>query len=131
MWLPILVLMPAARPGVGSSGRRPVATSHAPGRSCDRSCGIADLQCQQRSRQWLIGATTRAGSADDLIKSGDDLDLKLKASEALASYLEAEKLEPKNASLLVRIARQYRRLMADATTRRVGLCAASSGARAE
>jgi hypothetical protein len=27
----------------------------------------------------LIGATTRAGSADDLIKSGDDLDLKLKA----------------------------------------------------
>jgi len=65
----------------------------------------------------LIGATTRAGSADDLIKSGDDLDLKLKASEALAFYLEAEKLEPKNASLLVRIARQYRHLMVDATTR--------------
>jgi hypothetical protein len=65
----------------------------------------------------LIGATTWAGSADDLIKSGDDLDLKLKASEALEFYLAAEKLEPKNASLLVRIARQYRHLMADATTR--------------
>jgi len=65
----------------------------------------------------LVCATSWAGSTDDLIKSGDDLDLKLKASEALAFYLEAEKLEPKNASLLVRIARQYRHLMADATTR--------------
>ena len=41
----------------------------------------------------------------------------LRASEALDFYLAAEKLEPKNASLLVRIARQYRHLMADATTR--------------
>ena len=58
-----------------------------------------------------------AGAADDLIKKGDDLDLKLQASEALDFYLAAEKLEPKNASLLVRIARQYRHLMVDATTR--------------
>ena len=65
----------------------------------------------------LVCATSWAGSADDLIKSGDDLDLKLKASEALDFYLAAEKLDPKNASLLVRIARQYRHLMADATTR--------------
>ena len=66
----------------------------------------------------LLGcATIWAGSADDLIKSGDELDLKLKASEALDFYLAAEKLDPKNASLLVRIARQYRHLMVDATTR--------------
>jgi len=65
----------------------------------------------------LVCATIWAGSTDDLIKSGDDLDLKLKASEALDFYLAAEKLDPKNASLLVRIARQYRHLMADATTR--------------
>jgi len=65
----------------------------------------------------LACATIWAGSTDDLIKSGDDLDLKLKASEALDFYLAAEKLDPKNASLLVRIARQYRHLMADATTR--------------
>jgi tetratricopeptide (TPR) repeat protein len=65
----------------------------------------------------LVCATSWAGSTDDLIKSGDDLDLKLKASEALDFYLAAEKLDPKNASLLVRIARQYRHLMADATTR--------------
>jgi hypothetical protein len=65
----------------------------------------------------LVCVTIWAGSADDLIKSGGDLDLKLKASEALDFYLAAEKLEPRNASLLVRIARQYRHLMADATTR--------------
>jgi tetratricopeptide (TPR) repeat protein len=65
----------------------------------------------------LTLATMRAGPADDLIKNGDDLDLKLQASEALGFYLAAEKLEPKNASLLCRIARQYRHLMVDATTR--------------
>ena len=65
----------------------------------------------------LVCATIWAESADDLIKRGDDLDLKLKASEALDFYLAAEKLDPKNASLLVRIARQYRHLMVDATTR--------------
>ena len=65
----------------------------------------------------LTCATIWAGPADDLIKNGDDLDLKLQASEALHFYLAAEKLEPQNASLLLRIARQYRHLMADATTR--------------
>ena len=62
-------------------------------------------------------STIWAGPADDLISKGDDLDLKLQASQALNFYLAAEKLEPKNASLLLRIARQYRHLMADATTR--------------
>jgi tetratricopeptide (TPR) repeat protein len=81
----------------------------------------------------LVCATIWAGSADDLIKSGDDLDLKLKASEALDFYLAAEKLDPQNASLLVRIARQYRPngRRHDARKRaqrhRVGLCAAGSG----
>jgi tetratricopeptide (TPR) repeat protein len=65
----------------------------------------------------LTSLMIRAGPADDLIKKGDDLDLKLRASEALDFYLAAERLEPKNASLLLRIARQYRHLMADATAR--------------
>src|SRR5258707_15296228 len=65
----------------------------------------------------LTCSTIWAGAADDLIKKGDDFDLKLQASEALDFYLAAEKLEPKSASLLLRIARQYRHLMADATTR--------------
>src|ERR1700720_2845211 len=65
----------------------------------------------------LTCSTIRAGPADELIKKGDDFDLKLQASEALDFYLAAEKLEPKSASLLCRIARQYRHLMVDATTR--------------
>jgi len=65
----------------------------------------------------LTCSTIRAGPADELIKKGDDFDLKLRASEALDFYLEAEKLEPKSAKLLERIARQYRHLMVDATTR--------------
>ena len=63
----------------------------------------------------LLGAALRAESADDLIKQGDVLDIKLQAAEALKFYLLAKKLQPENAQLLVRIARQYRHLMSDAT----------------
>ena len=42
----------------------------------------------------LTCSTIWAGAADDLIKKGDDFDLKLQASEALDFYLAAEKLEP-------------------------------------
>ena len=59
----------------------------------------------------------RADSPNDLIAQGDELDGRLQASRALEFYLPAEKLQPKNVRLLVRIARQYRHLMADATTR--------------
>jgi len=62
-------------------------------------------------------STIRAGPADELIKKGDDFDLKLQAAEALNFYLAAEKLEPRSPNLLLRIARQYRHLMVDATTR--------------
>lgn len=62
-------------------------------------------------------AIGHAQSASDLIKSGDVLDNKLKAYEALKYYLPAEKMEPKNVRLLVHIARQYRHLMSDAKTR--------------
>ena len=52
--------------------------------------------------------------ADDLIRTGDVFDARLEAAEALKSYLPAEKQDPANARLLVRIARQYRHLMSDA-----------------
>jgi tetratricopeptide (TPR) repeat protein len=42
-----------------------------------------------------------------LMKRGDQLDAQLKTKEALAVYLEAEKLDPNNAELLHRIAKQY------------------------
>lgn len=55
-------------------------------------------------------------STGDLIAKGDQSDVSFRASEALLSYHAAEKIEPGNVDLLVRIARQYRHLMADATT---------------
>jgi tetratricopeptide (TPR) repeat protein len=57
----------------------------------------------------------RAESATDLIRKGYALDLKLKAARALAIYQRAEKLQPRNVLILVRVARQYRHLMADAS----------------
>lgn len=55
-----------------------------------------------------------AGELDDLVRKGDVFDEKFRASEALQFYLPAEKLDPANVRLLLRIARQYRYLMADA-----------------
>jgi tetratricopeptide (TPR) repeat protein len=52
-------------------------------------------------------------SAQDLIRKGDIYYDKLQPSEALKFYLPAEKLDPNNAELLVRIARQYRHLMSE------------------
>jgi tetratricopeptide (TPR) repeat protein len=53
-------------------------------------------------------------TADDLVKQGDVYDLKFNPTEALKFYLPAEQLEPKNAGIQERIARQYRHQMADA-----------------
>ncbi len=55
-----------------------------------------------------------AQSAAELVAKGDAFDAKYQPGEALKSYLPAEKLEPKNVQLLLRIARQYRHLMSDA-----------------
>jgi tetratricopeptide (TPR) repeat protein len=59
-----------------------------------------------------------AESAGELIQKGDVFYAKLQAAEALKFYLPAEKLEPTNVRLLVRIAREYRHLMSDATNAR-------------
>src|SRR5437764_9550255 len=56
-----------------------------------------------------------ADPADDLIEKGKIFDRKFQANNALMLYLSAEKAEPKNPDLLVRIARQYRYLMTDAS----------------
>ncbi len=58
-----------------------------------------------------------AQSVEERMQKGDVLDKQLRAAEALEHYLPAEKEEPKNAELLTRIARQYRHLMADASSR--------------
>jgi tetratricopeptide (TPR) repeat protein len=65
---------------------------------------------------WLTFQSGKAQSVAELIAIGDASDLTFHASEALRSYLPAERLEPGNVRLLVSISRQYRHLMADANT---------------
>ncbi len=55
-------------------------------------------------------------SATELMEKGDVFDVSFRPAEALKSYLPAEKLEPNNVALLLRIARQYRHLLSDAKT---------------
>jgi tetratricopeptide (TPR) repeat protein len=47
---------------------------------------------------------------------GDGFDRTFQAAKALQHYIPAEKLEPQNVPLLLRIARQYRHLMTDTTS---------------
>lgn len=58
-----------------------------------------------------------AESVDELLRKGDVYDQKLNANEALKYFLPAEKLDSDNPRILVRIARQYRHLMADAKSK--------------
>lgn len=61
----------------------------------------------------LVCAVTQAQSVEELIQKGDVYDKKFKPVEALEFYLPAEKADPNNVPLLLRIARQYRHMMAD------------------
>ena len=70
-------------------------------------------------RGWGVEATVgeehrTVETAGELIKKGNEHYDKLQPAEALKFYLPAEKLEPKNVKLLVKIARQYRHLMSEA-----------------
>ncbi|MFL6537552.1 MAG: hypothetical protein ACJ8JD_05145 [Chthoniobacterales bacterium] len=56
-----------------------------------------------------------APSVDELVGKAKAFDRKFQANDALPLYLEAEKMAPKDPDLLVRIARQYRYLMTDAS----------------
>lgn len=82
----------------------------------------------------FVCASVRAESPDRLLQMGHAHDVKLEAEEALKYYLELEKLQPENADVLVRIARQYRHLMADAGSNaeklRLGRIAIEYGKRA-
>ena len=66
----------------------------------------------------LGGTTVEGDNVKDLIAKGDQFDKQLQAKEALEYYLPANKLEPDNVDVLVRIARQYRHLMSDASSKK-------------
>jgi tetratricopeptide (TPR) repeat protein len=63
----------------------------------------------------LVDVASAAESVEALVEKGKAFDRKFQAKDALPLYLSAEKVEPKNPELLVRIARQYRYLMTDAS----------------
>jgi tetratricopeptide (TPR) repeat protein len=63
----------------------------------------------------MTPAALHSEPADELIAKGDSYYARLMAADALKCYLPAEKLEPNNVHLLVRISREYRHLMSDAT----------------
>jgi tetratricopeptide (TPR) repeat protein len=67
----------------------------------------------------LICATgaLAAEPSSDLVKAANLHDEKHQPAEALKLYLEAEKAEPKNAEIATRIARQYRRLMSETSSK--------------
>ncbi|HET9367646.1 MAG TPA: tetratricopeptide repeat protein [Candidatus Udaeobacter sp.] len=65
----------------------------------------------------LSALAARAEDTDALIAKGDQFDQRLQAKEALEVYLPANKLEPNNVKLLVCIARQYRHLMSDTSSK--------------
>lgn len=62
-------------------------------------------------------AAADSSPVDDLLKKGAEYDDRFDAKDALKYYDQAEELDPKNANLLVCIARQYRYLLADAASK--------------
>ncbi len=76
------------------------------------SCGVLVLLCAAFSF-----AAAQGQNAAALIERGGRFDEQLKEKEALECYLPANRLEPDNVDLLVRIARQYRHLMSDTTSK--------------
>jgi len=82
----------------------------------------------------LTCTASHAQSANDLMVLGDRFDRNFQASKALQHYLPAEKLDPQYVPLLLRIARQYRHLMTDASPDteklRLGAIALTYGLRA-
>ncbi|MDB6004745.1 MAG: hypothetical protein JWR15_1732 [Prosthecobacter sp.] len=65
----------------------------------------------------MLVAGHALGDFAELVKQGDVYDAKFKPEQALESYLPAEKLNPNDASLLVKIARQYVYRMADLSSK--------------
>ena len=66
---------------------------------------------------FLPNAVSSAEPADQLVERAKVFERKFDANDALPLYLAAEKLQPQNCHILVRIARQYRYLMTDASAK--------------
>src|SRR6266550_1669146 len=78
-------------------------------------CLIHRLFAVATAALLLVDVASAAESVDILVEKGKAFERKFQTNDALPLYLSAEKAEPKNPELLVRIARQYRYLMTDAS----------------
>lgn len=81
-----------------------------------RSCRAIPVTLLTVAAVLFACGSTRAQSVDELMKTGLAHDEKLEEKEALACYMEVIKQQPDNANAYVGIARQYRHLMADASS---------------
>ena len=64
---------------------------------------------------WLltlgVALSVQAQSASDLLRAGDELDAKQRYQEAVEIYLKADAIQPNDAEILRRIAKQYSQQM--------------------
>jgi hypothetical protein len=63
------------------------------------------------------GCLAKAASLEDLIQKGDRLDAQFKSVDAMAVFLEAEKLAPNNIDVLCRLAKTHDEAMVDTADR--------------
>lgn len=66
----------------------------------------------------LVCGAARAETAAALIAKGDPFDERYEPGKALEFFLQADRLEPDNPECLVRIARQYRHLMSETSSKK-------------
>jgi len=88
--------------------------------NCGARCFRGRAFCGAFVLLWVLFSlgAARGQNAAALIAKGNQFDEQLKEKEALQCYLPANRLEPDNVDLLVRIARQYRHLMSDTTSKK-------------
>ena len=68
----------------------------------------------------LLAATCGLAAAEpaaELLKKGDRLDAQFKSTEAMAVFLEAEKLDPNNVEILCRLAKTHDEAMVDTASK--------------
>jgi tetratricopeptide (TPR) repeat protein len=65
----------------------------------------------------LLGGMAGAETPGTLMAKGDVFDQRLQPREALKYYLPANRLDPNDVQILVRIARQYRHMMSDTSSK--------------
>jgi tetratricopeptide (TPR) repeat protein len=82
-----------------------------------RAAAVALLSFPAFAADTPPTAVTPPATVDELITKGAEFDDRFDTKDALQYYDQAEKLDPKNADLLVRIARQYRYMLSDASSK--------------